>query len=310
MDKIRYKLLLYILISCKLMAGGVEILNFYEEIPENNILKSYLEIEKTKEYDYQKWRIAQGNSLLGKDYKLDYEVIRKKDKVEYQSGNSKGWENEFALSKKFKEYQIFSKTWSNEIGVLWKYEQLDYPEQFGTDIARDKYSIRYRMRTNSDFGKGGTYWGVDFLGSIVENEKKDGESAEINIVGMTNLGYGFQTYTTLFNEYLNYGVSSGAYLMRVENITRWSYELSEHFLFSIEANTNLYEYFGDTDYEYSLKFNIAPYLQYSFEILENVRGFAKIGIGGYEYEDWKAKEYRSKKSGYYFNSYAGIQYVW
>ncbi|MGL5089308.1 MAG: hypothetical protein ACRC6Z_07690 [Cetobacterium sp.] len=306
----KLKKLLFLIVSSPVLAGGVEIMNFYEEIYENNVIKSYFEVEKTKDYEYKKWKIAEGNSLIGKNYKLDYEIMKRE----------KNWENEIAFSKKLLDYNMLLKNWSNEIGVVWNYEQVSNSEQAKESDEKNKLSLRYRMRTNSEFGKGGTYWGVDFIGSIDEGtddeKKRGGYSGEINLVSITNLGYGFQTYNTLYNEYLNYGPNDGAFLFRIQDLTKWSYEIAENWVFSIEAETNFYKYSKNTKYDSNLKFNIMPYIQYNREVMKNLRVFAKLGLGGYNYENYKTKaykenlEYKNVTKGYYFKGYVGIQYIW
>jgi len=139
----------------------------------------------------------------------------------------------------------------------------------GTSKLNDNWTFdydiekKYDKNSNSDIGLGGAYWGFDFFLSSIDTNSRDGYSLEGNLTGSINLGYGFQNFFTIYNEYLDYGNNRGTYLFRIENNFRWTYDLNENFAFSLDSEIDSYNYYKNTDQDKSFKFNVGPYLLYS-----------------------------------------------
>ncbi|MCQ8212781.1 hypothetical protein NON08_09645 [Cetobacterium somerae] len=296
---------IFFLFNMTSFAVGREILNFYIEESENNIYQNYGELESKAGKKFYKWKIGTGSSNLNENWIFDYDIEKKYDKEE----NTDGWENTFSLSRKLTEKEIFGKSWYMDIGPYVKYNVSDIAGDFGEDFKENKYSLRYRVRTNSDLGLGGAYWGVDFFISSIDTNSRDGYSFEGNFTGNINLGYGFQNFFTIYNEYLDYANNRGTYLFRVENNFRWTYDLSEKFALSIDSEIDSYNYFRNTDQDKSFKFNIGPYILYSQDITDEFRIFAKVGVVGYNFEEVKTKFSSVSESGLYIKIRCGFEYI-
>lgn len=295
----------FLLLHLSSFGVGREILNFYLEEPENNLYQSYGELENKDGKKYYKWKIGTGTSKLNDNWTCDYDIEKKYDK----NSNTDGWENTFSLYRKLEEKEVFGKNWFSDIGPYIKYNVSDISSDFGENFKENKYSLRYRVRTNSDIGLGGAYWGFDFFLSSIDTNSRDGYSLEGNLTGSINLGYGFQNFFTIYNEYLDYGNNRGTYLFRIENNFRWTYDLNENFAFSLDSEIDSYNYYKNTDQDKSFKFNVGPYLLYSQDITEKLRIFAKIGITGYNFEEVKTKFSNVSESGLYMKIRCGFEYV-
>lgn len=295
----------FLLLHLSSFGVGREILNFYLEEPENNRYQNYGELENKDGKKYYKWKIGTGMSKLNENWTFDYDIEKKYDR----NSNTDGWENTFSIYKELETKELFGKSWSGDIGPYIKYNVSDVSSDFGEDFKENKYSMRYRVRTSSDIGLGGAYWGFDFFLSSIDTSLRDGYSLEGNFTGSVNLGYGFQNFFTIYNEYLDYGNNRGTYLFRVENNFRWTYDLSENFAFSLDSEIDSYNYYKNTDQDKSFKFNIGPYLLYSQEVTDKLRIFAKVGVVGYNFEEVKTKFSSVSESGLYMKVRCGFEYI-
>lgn len=285
-------------------AVGIESLNFYQDKKEKVLYQSYVEYEnKGGKYEYIKWKLGTGSAQLNKEWTFDYDIERKFENIR----DIKGWENTFALYKKLETKELLGKTWYTNLGPYIKYDMSKIPK--GEDFKENKYGIRYRVRTNSDIGLGNAYWGVDFITSYVDTNKKDGVLFEANLTGSATLGYGFQDFFTIYNEYLDYKEHKGAYLLRIENLFRWTYDFNENFAISLENEIDSYNYFGNTKEKSSLKVNIGPYILFNKNFNDNFKIFAKVGILGVNYEDYKSDNFKMSEKGYYAKVKVGIEYI-
>ena len=296
---------IFFLFNMTSFAVGREILNFYIEESENNVYQNYGELESKAGKKFYKWKMGTGTSNFNENWVFDYDIEKKYDKEE----NTDGWENTFSIFRKLKEKDIFGKNWYSDIGPYIKYNVSDIAGDFGEDFKENKYSLRYRVRTNSDLGLGGAYWGIDFFISSIDTNSRDGYSFEGNFTGNINLGYGFQNFFTIYNEYLDYANNKGTYLFRVENNFRWTYDLSENFALSIDSEIDSYNYFKNTDQDKSFKFNVGPYILYNQDITDKFRVFAKVGVVGYNFEEVKTKFSSVSESGLYMKIRCGFEYI-
>ncbi|MGL4253317.1 MAG: hypothetical protein ACRCR2_04605 [Fusobacteriaceae bacterium] len=307
MSKGRNTLYLFLLISFKVFSVGIDEMNFYLEKEEKSAVQTYLEYEIKGDRREISWDIVRGTSEIGEKIFIDYKIERK-----YELKNKiKGWENEFALYKRLSDFKILGKDWSHDYGVLVEYERDEGPESLGFDTPKERiYSLRYRMRNFAKIGMGGTYWGGDFLFSKGENTLRDGYGVKIKFLAGTKLGYGLQNNLQISNEYLDYGKQKGAYLLRIENTLRWTYELDKNWAFSLENNLDWYNYTGNTSEKGSIKIELIPYIQYSQNINYSLRVFGKISLGGYSYTSYKSETFQESESSSIFKGGIGIEYIW
>lgn len=297
-------LLTFILVHMASYSIGQEVLNFYVEKPEKRSYQTYIEYEnKAKKSEYVKWKVGTGSAEINKEWNFDYDIERKFENI----AHIKGWENTFSLYKSFKEKTFLGKSWYTDLGPYIKYDVSKIPN--GPDLKENKYGMRYRVRTNSDIGLGNAYWGVDFITSYMDTTTRDGVLFEGNLTGSASLGYGFQDFITIYNEYLDYGEHNGAYLFRVENTFRWTYDFTENFAISLENEIDSYNYFGNTNQKRSMKFTVGPYLLFNKNINDDFRVFAKIGVLGYNYEDYETKDFEGHEKGRYIRMKAGFEYL-
>lgn len=307
MNKKKNILYLFLLINFKIFSVGTEEMNFYVEKKEKSAAQTYLEYENKGDRKEISWDMVSGTSEIGEKFFLDYKVERK-----YELENKiKGWENEFALYKRLSDFKIFGKDWSHDYGIFIEYDKDDIPEDLGFDTPEEKiYSLRYRMRNFAKIGMGGTYWGLDFLLSRGENTLRDGYGAELKFSAGTKLGYGFQNFAQIRNEYLDYGGEKGAYLLRVENTAGWTYELGKNWVFSLENTLDWYDYSGNTREKGSLKVELIPYIKYSQNLTPALRVFSEISLGGYSYTSYKSETFHESESTFVFKGGIGIEYIW
>lgn len=283
---------------------GQEILNFYIDRNKKGLYQNYIEYEnKSKKLEYIKWKIGEGSIEINKEWNFEYSVEKKFENISH----TKNWENIFSLSKTFKEKNYFGKTWYTNLGPYIKYDITKISNE--KSLKENKYGIRYRIRTNSDVGLGNAYWGMDFITSYMDTNVKDGILIEANLTGSASFGYGFQNFLTIYNEYLNYERHNGAYLLRIENTFRWTYDFSENFAFSFENEIDSYNYFGNTNQKSSMKFTIGPYLLFNKNLTEKFRIFSKIGILGFNYQDYRSNNYKEYEKGSYVKIKVGFEYI-
>ncbi|MCJ8342483.1 MAG: hypothetical protein MJH09_06495 [Cetobacterium sp.] len=293
-------LCLYLLVYLNSFGIGRDILNFYVDEFKENLYQSYGELEKKNDKEFYKWKIALGTSKLNETWSFDYDIERKFNK----ESTTSGWENTFALYNK-----LVKKNWYIDFGPYVKFNINDITEDFTKDFKENQYAFRYRVRTNTVIELGEIYYGTDFLISLIDTNLRDGISLEGNLTGAISLGYGFQNFFTVYNKYLNYNENRGTYLFRIENIFRWTYDLSENFVFSIDSEIDSYNYFKNTNEKKFAKFNIGPYILYSQNLQDDFRIFAKIGIIGYNYEKAKTKIYNISESKFYIKMKLGFEYI-
>ena len=78
---------------------------------------------------------------------------------------------------------------------------------------------------------------------------------------------------------------------------------------SIENEIDSYNYFGNTNEKSSLKVNVGPYLLFNKYINDTFKIFAKIGILGFNYEDYRNDNYEICEKGYYLKVKVGVEYI-
>lgn len=281
---------------------GVDILNFYIPVEEKNKFRTYIDYEKTKELDTIVWNIGEGYLQLDNRWELEYDVERKFYRGE---SNYKGWNNTFTFVRSELNSEFFGKSWDTSFVMGVEQETL---EDISFDFERYKLYAGYRFRTPFDIGMGGTYFGFDVLGKKVFSTIEDGYSAEINLVSSTTLGYGFQIFNTIYNEYISYDNNNG-YRLGVESYLRWTHELSMDFAFAFETGIDIDRYFGATNLDYNNEIYFYPYILYSHNFTPRFRVFGELGLPGYKVKENKAKSYNFSESGFYYYGKIGFEYI-
>lgn len=292
---------------------GIEVLNFYEEVPEQNSIKHYGRYEYNDDYSLIEWKLAEGYLSLNEEWDFEYDIEREFYFDRDLGGgerNLTGWDNLMGFVKNMGSYEAFNREWNRDLGFMWEYDQLDIPSRAGGNYDKSEVALRYRVRTNADIGRGGTYWGFDFWGAKVFTTGKNGYSLEANLISATNWGYGFQTFNTLYNEYYDYGGYNGTYLLGLESYTRWTHELSRYWAFTVEAGVDTDKYSGGTAADYTLELTLYPYLLYNREVLPELRIFGELGLPGYRYAKIRDEFQSDSTSGIYLVALVGIQYIW
>lgn len=292
---------------------GIEVLNFYEPVPEQHSFKHYGRYEYNDDYKLLEWKLAEGYLSLSDKWDFEYDIEREfyydKD-LGSDERDLTGWDNLMGFVRDTGSHEVFGREWNTDLGFMWEYEQQSIPSEFGGNFDKSELALRYRVRTNSDLGMGGTYWGFDFWAAKVFVTGDDGYSLEGNFISATNWGYGLQTFTTLYNEYYDWGNFDGTHRLGVETYTRWTHELSYNWAFATEVGIEWDKFSGGTTADCSTEFTVYPYLLYNVEIVEDLRFFAELGLPGYRYAKDKSDTDSVSGSGLYLVVLAGFQYVW
>lgn len=282
---------------------GVEILNFYIPVEEKNKFRTYIDFEKTDSLDTYVWNIGEGYLEIDNRWELEYDVERKFYKTDNDS--YQGWNNNFTFVKSRNSTEFLKRTWDSSFVLGLEQETL---EDIDFSFERYKLFVGNRFRTAVDFGMGGTYLGFDVLGKKVFSTIEDGWAGELNFVSSTTLGYGFQFFNTIYNEYLNYDNSEG-YRIGLESYLRWTHELSLNFAFAFEVGIDIDKYLGKTDLDYNNDIYFYPYILYSYNFNPSFRVFGELGLPGYKIKESKAKVYDSSESGIYYYGKFGLEYI-
>lgn len=281
---------------------GVDVLNFYIPVEEKNKFRTYIEYEKNEDLDTITWNVGEGYIELDRRWELEYDVEKK-----FYRGDSdyKGWNNTFSFVRDEINTNFLGRSWDTSIVLGMEQETL---EDIGFAFERYKVYGGYRFRTPLDIGMGGTYFGFDILGKKVFSTIEDGFSGELNLVSSTNLGYGFQLFNTIYNEYISYDKNEG-YRVGLESYLRWTYELSKNFAFAFELGVDSDKYFGSTNLDYNNEIYLLPYILYSHNFTSQFRVFSEVGLLGYRIKENKAKSYKSNESAVYYYGKIGVEYI-
>lgn len=281
---------------------GVDVLNFYIPVEEKNKFRTYIEYEKNKDLDTITWNVGEGYLELDRRWELEYDVERK-----FYRGDSdyKGWNNTFTFVRDEINTNFLGRSWDTSAILGMEQETL---EDIGFAFERYKVYAGYRFRTPLDIGMGGTYFGFDILGKKVFSTIEDGFSGELNLVSSTNLGYGFQLFNTIYNEYISYDKNEG-YRVGLESYLRWTYELSKNFAFAFELGVDSDKYFGSTSLDYNNEIYLLPYILYSHNFTSQFRVFSEVGLLGYRIKESKAKSNKSNESAVYYYGKIGVEYI-
>ena len=286
---------------------GIDVLNFYIPVEEKNRFYTSIDYEIKNDKNIYQWKMAEGyleiNNLWDFEYNIEKEFHKQKkdERKKYY-----GWDNKFTFVKTLKIADIAEKEWNNSLILGLEQSQID---DKGFEVERYKLFAGYRMRTSLNIGKGGTYFGFDFIGKKVLSKEKDGWSAEFNIISSTNMGYGFQLFNTVYNEFLYYDNYEGTYRFGLESFLRWTYELNNNWAFSIDTGIDTDKYFKNTTDDYNLELYIYPHFLFSYNLNPELRIIGEIGLPSYKFTRDEAADYKNFKDQIYFYSKIGIEYI-
>lgn len=286
---------------------GIDVMNFYIPVEEKNKFYSSFDYEIKSDKNIYQWRMAEGYLEINQYW--DFEFTVEKEYHRQKTGERrkyKGWDNSFSVVRGLNKSKYFNREWSNSAVFGLEQNQID---DKGFEIERYKIFAGYRMRTSLDMGKGGTYFGFDFLGKKVISTNKDGWSGELKIVSATNMGYGFQLFNTIYNEYIYFDTYKGTYRIGMESFLKWTYELSNNWAFSVTAGLDTDKYYKNTLDNYNVEAYLYPHLLFSYNISTKTRINGELGLPSYKITRDKAVGYKNFRDRGYFYTKIGIEYI-
>ena len=287
---------------------GINVLNFYIPVEEKNKFSSYIDSEMRDNINIFQWTIAEGyleiNNLWDFEYNMEKEFYFLKNGVEDRYN---GWDNKIIFVRSLKDTYILKKDWKNEFITGLEQNQLNNTE---FEVERYKIFLGYRTRTSfENIGMGGTYFGFDFIGKRILSKDGDGISGEIDIISSTNLGYGFQFFNIIYNEYLSYENYSSAFRLGIENYLKWTYELNWNWAFSVEIGMDNDKYFGNTENNYNTEIYIYPHFLFDYNLTSEFRVIGEIGLPSYKMIEDNTKYYKNSEKQKYYYFKVGIEYI-
>lgn len=306
--------LIHLVISQLILAGGIEKLNFYEETDYNNLNTTYIDYKQDSNSDNYNYILGEGVIDYGNGLYSEYTVKKKYEKNIHISGANPedldGYETNLSLFKMLEPLKFFGKELYNDIGIVYFYDQFSTADIIPVNSEHHEFKGRYRVRVASDIGKGGSYSGIDIYAIGVKSSNKSGSRYEFNFLNSTNIGYGLQNITTQYNELMDYDNYNSTYKSSLENIFKWTFDFSENWAFSPEFYANFDKYSGGTNDDYNMELSIIPYILYNKDIRENLNFYSKLGLIGYGMEEYKTNGKTFNDSGVYINLVAGLNYSW
>lgn len=284
---------------------GIDVLNFYEAVPEQNKYITYFDAEFSKDFNLYQWKMAEGYVEINELWDLEYSIEREYYDLKGNGKNFRKWDNLIQGVRPLQDTTLFDRNWTNSFVVGIQQEQSDST----FEIEKYELFLGYRSRTNLDFGMGGTYFGYDVIGKKVLSIDEDGYGLEFNLVSFSNLGYGFQFINLLSNEYAQYDDFDGTYHLDFESYLKWTYELGYNWAFCTKLGIQIDKYFMNTPTDYSYEIDFYPHFLYNYEIFEDFRIFGEIGLPSYEITKTSGKTFNDSNNRFYFYTKIGIEYI-
>lgn len=307
-------MLTYFIIAINSFSEGRDVMNYYEDFDYENRFGMHMEAKKDSNSDDYNYIYGEGLIQYNENWYSEYDVRKKNEKNIKTEGqpdrDADGWESTLSLYKILKPLKYGNKEIYNDAGIVYYYDQLNDTGVVTTASERSEFKGRYRLRVNSDFGKGGSYSGFDAYVGAVHSVNKDGYHHEFDLINMTNIGYGFQNITIQSNEILDYDNYDSTYRPSLENTFKWTYDYSLNWAFSLEFYTNFEKYCNGTTEDYNMEGSLIPYLLYDKLLVENFNIYAKIGVLGYGVNQYKSNGKTYNESGHYMNIVLGVNYYW
>lgn len=310
----RLIIFMYLIMAINSFSEGRDVMNYYEDLDYENRFGMHIEAKKDSNSDDLNYVYGEGLIRYNENWYSEYDIRKKNEKnikVEGQpERDADGWESMFSLYKVLKPLKYGDSEIYNDAGLVYYYDQLNDTGVVTTASERSEFKGRYRLRVNSDFGKGGSYSGFDVYVGAVHSVNKDGYHHEFDLINITNIGYGFQNITIQSNEILDYDDYNSTYRPSLENTFKWTCDYNENWAFSVEFYANFEKYCNGTTEDYNMEGSIIPYLLYDKLLRENFNIYAKIGALGYGVNQYKSNSKTYNESGRYMNIALGFNYYW
>ena len=283
---------------------GIERLNFYIPVSENNKINTFVEIENRPNKNINKWTIGEGYINLNERWDFNYKIGREFHEENRDTNRKYNvWDNEISFVRLNKGFKIGEKNWNYRtlFGIKHTENNILSAEKDYTY----KYYIGQKISTFlPKLGMGGTYFELESLANRLDAKEKKGYSIQTALKSNSILGYGFQWSNILETEYIKYSRNKGRIRGKIESIFKWTYELGKNFAFSPELSIKTEKYFYDNEENYTLESNIGPYFLYSKNITERLRISGKLG---YFYKYDSSKYGNTKNSESNFSKYAKME---
>jgi hypothetical protein len=104
--------------------------------------------EVENDHDVVEYTLAKGYAKINEDWSFIFDVDRDYHKVD-GGDNYQGWDTEFGLKRQLDSYDMFGKTWSNDIRFQMDYDSYDsVTDGNGKDSATEIYYIKYVSSTS------------------------------------------------------------------------------------------------------------------------------------------------------------------
>ncbi|MDO5088985.1 MAG: hypothetical protein Q4D53_04285, partial [Leptotrichiaceae bacterium] len=200
---------------------GVEKLNFYYPVKEQNKFSTFTETDFRPDKNIYQWTLADGYQSINKawdfNYKIEKEYHQEKNK---EKPDAHVWDNEISLIRKNKDKKIGKSVWTHR--TLFK---ISHAETDGKKIQKTytyKFYAGQRISSFLSLGKGGTYAEFEIGAGGVKGHLKDGYSILASLKTSSSLGYGIQWSNTLENEYMNYNQYRKINKTKWETVLKWT----------------------------------------------------------------------------------------
>ncbi|WP_320047042.1 hypothetical protein [uncultured Ilyobacter sp.] len=212
--------------------------------------------EVTNDKDQVEYTLAKGSAKINDDWSFIFDLDR--DYYDVDGGdNYQGWDGEFGFKRKLADYDMFGKTWSNDIRFEMDYDAYDSVKNgTGTDSVSEKYYIKYVNSTSlterTDFG-----WYTE-LGYQTSDKDEytsgvkttNGHSSDLRAQLDFSLDTTWNEYWNSYTEvYLWYKENADRLDVDVEHYTNFAYPLFEGDKTSLTFNTE----FGIESYDHTWK---------------------------------------------------------
>ena len=276
---------------------GVEKMNFYIPVDEQNKFTTYGEIDYRQDRNIYKYTFGEGYISLNPNWDFNYRIMREFQRYKNnESGNidSNSWDNEVHFSRKSKNFKIGKREFGSNFVLGVKHTENSTKI---TENTRDyKYYIGQKISSSfPTLGRGGTFMEYGLTLNGVHGSIRNGYSVLGLIGSSTLLGYGFQWSNSIESEYMDYNNYKGNLRGKYETVLRWTYELGKYFAFSPEATFKAEKYFNYRIDNLNIESSAGTYLLYSQNLTDKFRIYGKAGPV-FRYEKTKYGAYEYKKS--------------
>jgi len=289
---------------------GIEKMNFYIPVDEQNRFTTYGEIDYRQDKNIYKYTFGEGYLNLNRNWDFNYRIMREFQRYktnESTNNDSNSWDNEVYFSRKNKNFKIGKREFGSNFALGVKHTENSTKI---TENTRDyKFYLSQKISTSfPSLGRGGTFMEYGITLNGVNGSIRNGYSVLGSIGSSTLIGYGFQWSNSIENEYMDYNNYEGNLRAKYETVLRWTYELGKYFAFSPEATFKAEKYFNYKIDNLSIESSAGTYLLYSQNFTDKFRVYGKAGPL-FKYEKTKYGESEYKKSQLTGYAKVGVEYI-